>query len=136
MVSILFAIVLVYGNEYMTKEHKNWTGFKNKFKPQHIPFKVALDTKSWEVELIQTFSVEREWNKIPLEIKSGSNYNLEEGGIEREGWRSLTRLKWWLETECSERWSHFGVMTSKLASPISLETICLQLKDVNKMPTD
>ena len=50
-----------------------------------ILFKVALDTKSWEVELIQTFSVERGWNKIPLEIKSGSNYNLEEGGIEREG---------------------------------------------------
>ena len=29
LVSILFAIVLDYGNEYMTKEHKN------KFKPQH-----------------------------------------------------------------------------------------------------
>ena len=27
--SILFAIVLDYGNEYMTKEHKNRTGFKN-----------------------------------------------------------------------------------------------------------
>ena len=40
LVSILFAIVLDYGNEYMTKEHENWTGFKkfctkNKFKPQH-----------------------------------------------------------------------------------------------------
>ena len=69
-----------------------------------------------------------------MEIKSGSNYNLEEGGIEREGWRSLTRLKWWLETECSERWSYFGVMTkSKL---VSLGTICLQLKVVNKMLTD
>ena len=29
LVSILFAIVLDYGNEYMTKEHKNWTGLKN-----------------------------------------------------------------------------------------------------------
>ena len=29
LVSILFAIVLDYGNEYMTKENKNWTSFKN-----------------------------------------------------------------------------------------------------------
>ena len=28
-VSISFAIVLVYGNEYMTKENKNWTSFNN-----------------------------------------------------------------------------------------------------------
>ena len=28
-VSSLFATVPDYGNEYMTKEHKNWTGFKN-----------------------------------------------------------------------------------------------------------
>ena len=29
LVSILFAIVPDYGNEYMTKENKNWTCFKN-----------------------------------------------------------------------------------------------------------
>ena len=29
LVSILFAIVPEYGNEYTTKENKNWTGFKN-----------------------------------------------------------------------------------------------------------
>ena len=29
LVSILFAIVPDYGNEYMTKENKNWTSFKN-----------------------------------------------------------------------------------------------------------
>ena len=29
LVSILFAIVTDYGNEYMTKENKNWTSFKN-----------------------------------------------------------------------------------------------------------
>ena len=29
LVSILFAIVLDYGNEYMTKENKNGTSFKN-----------------------------------------------------------------------------------------------------------
>ena len=29
LVSILFAIVPDYGNEYMTKEDKNWTSFKN-----------------------------------------------------------------------------------------------------------
>ena len=29
LVSISFAIVLVYGNEYKTKENKNWTSFKN-----------------------------------------------------------------------------------------------------------
>ena len=29
LVSILFAIVLDYGNEYMTNENKNWTSFKN-----------------------------------------------------------------------------------------------------------
>ena len=29
LVSISFAIVLVYGNEYMTKENKNLTSFKN-----------------------------------------------------------------------------------------------------------
>ena len=29
LVSILFTIVLDYGNEYMTKEDKNWTSFKN-----------------------------------------------------------------------------------------------------------
>jgi len=28
LVSILFAIVPDYGNEYMTKENKNWTSFK------------------------------------------------------------------------------------------------------------
>ena len=29
LVSILFAIVLVYGNEYMTEENKNLTSLKN-----------------------------------------------------------------------------------------------------------
>jgi len=29
LVSILFAIVPDYGNEYTTKENKNWTSFKN-----------------------------------------------------------------------------------------------------------
>ena len=29
LVSILFAIVPDYGNEYMTKENTNWTSFKN-----------------------------------------------------------------------------------------------------------
>ena len=29
LVSVLFAIVPDYGNEYMTKENKNWTSFKN-----------------------------------------------------------------------------------------------------------
>ena len=29
LVSILFAIVPGYGNEYMTKENKYWTSFKN-----------------------------------------------------------------------------------------------------------
>ena len=29
LVSIVFAIVPDYGNEYMTKENKNWTSFKN-----------------------------------------------------------------------------------------------------------
>ena len=29
LVSILFAIVPDYGNEYMTKENKNWTSFIN-----------------------------------------------------------------------------------------------------------
>ena len=29
LVSILSAIVLHYGNEYMIKEHKNWTSLKN-----------------------------------------------------------------------------------------------------------
>ena len=29
LVSILFAIAPDYGNEYMTKENKNWNSFKN-----------------------------------------------------------------------------------------------------------
>ena len=29
LVSILFAIVPDYGNEYKTKENNNWTSFKN-----------------------------------------------------------------------------------------------------------
>ena len=29
LVSVLFAIVPDYGNEYTTKENKNWTSFKN-----------------------------------------------------------------------------------------------------------
>ena len=33
LVSILFAIVPDYGNEYMTKENKHWTSFK-KFAPK------------------------------------------------------------------------------------------------------
>ena len=40
LVSILFAIVPDYGNEYVTKEHKIEPvlqfGNKNRFKPQHI----------------------------------------------------------------------------------------------------
>ena len=47
LVSISFAIVLVYGNEYMTKEDKNLTSFNNfctktKFKPQHSHIKSNL----------------------------------------------------------------------------------------------
>ena len=33
LVSILFAIVPDYGNEYITKANKNWTSFKN-FEPK------------------------------------------------------------------------------------------------------
>ena len=29
LVSILFSVVPDYGNEYMTKENKNWTSFRN-----------------------------------------------------------------------------------------------------------
>ena len=29
LISMLFAIVPDYGNDYMTKENKNWTSFKN-----------------------------------------------------------------------------------------------------------
>ena len=42
LISMLFAIIPDYGNDYMTKENKNWTSFKifalklRKFKPQHI----------------------------------------------------------------------------------------------------
>ena len=34
LVSILFAIGPDYGNEYTTKEIKNWTSFKNYFGPK------------------------------------------------------------------------------------------------------
>ena len=47
LVSILFAIVLDYGNEYMTKEHKNWTGLKNfapKINLNHNIYKLLIKT--------------------------------------------------------------------------------------------
>ena len=47
LVSILFAIILDYGNEYMTKEHKNWTGFKNfapKINLNHNIYKLLIKT--------------------------------------------------------------------------------------------
>ena len=34
LVSIIFAIVPGHGNEYMTKENKNWNSLKN-FAPKH-----------------------------------------------------------------------------------------------------
>ena len=46
LISILFAIVLDYGNEYMTKEHKNWTDFKN-FAP-----KINLNHNIYEGEIL------------------------------------------------------------------------------------
>ena len=53
LVSILFAIVPEYGNEYTTKENKNWTSFKN-FAP-----KLNLNHNSYNPrarELISIFS--------------------------------------------------------------------------------
>ena len=44
LVSILFAIVPDYGSEYMTKENKNWTGFKNFAPKMFIRFWVSRFT--------------------------------------------------------------------------------------------
>jgi len=66
LVSILFAIVPDYGNEYMTKENKNWTSFKNfapKLNLNHNIYQFHLTLKhlviffllfQWIKELIMT----------------------------------------------------------------------------------
>ena len=46
MVSILFAIVPEYGNEYTTKEDKNWTCFKN-FAPKLNLNHNIYDVNTW-----------------------------------------------------------------------------------------
>ena len=57
LVSILCAIVPDYDNEYMTKENKNWTRFKN-FAP-----KLNLNHNIYK----------RNYYKERLEIKTGEN---------------------------------------------------------------
>ena len=54
LVSILFAIVPDYGNEYMTKENKNCTSFKNfvpKLNLNHNMYIAATKMKPSEVLL-------------------------------------------------------------------------------------
>ena len=51
LVSILFAIVPDYGNEYMTNENKNWTSFKN-FAP-----KVNLNHKIYATKSINFYCI-------------------------------------------------------------------------------
>ena len=58
LVSILFAIVPDYGNEYMTKENNNWTSFKN-FAPKlnlnhniYMACIVVIYVKSWTSKII------------------------------------------------------------------------------------
>ena len=48
LVSILFAIVPDYGNEYRTKENKNWTSFK-KFAPKlNVNLNIYTVTVLWD----------------------------------------------------------------------------------------
>ena len=54
LVSISFAIVLVYGKEYMTKENENWTSFKN-FAPK--------------LNLNHNIDNTRQQDKRPIEVK-------------------------------------------------------------------
>ena len=53
LVSILFAIVPDYGNEYTTKESKSWTSFKNftsKLNLNHSIF-ITIIWKEWQIKL-------------------------------------------------------------------------------------
>ena len=47
LVSILFAIVPDYGNEYMTKENKHWTSFKILHKKTNLNNNIDQDTLSF-----------------------------------------------------------------------------------------
>jgi len=73
LVSIIFAIVPDYGNEYTTKENKNWTSFKNfalklnlnhntynKMRPQKIPVGNFLVFYLWKFELVVTKNLKSE----------------------------------------------------------------------------
>jgi len=56
LVSILFAIVPDYDNEYMTKENKNWTSFKN-FAPKHNLIHNIYIIHSGLIELILLLAI-------------------------------------------------------------------------------
>jgi len=60
LVSILFAIVPDYGNDYMTKENNNWTSFLN-FTPKlnlnhNIYIKVNISYCMWEKKMTSRVS--------------------------------------------------------------------------------
>ena len=60
LVSILFAIVPDYGNEYMTKENKNWTSFKNFAPKLNWNHNIYLNN-----DCRKTFETDWQENKFP-----------------------------------------------------------------------
>jgi len=52
--SILFAIVSDYGNEYMTKENKNSTSFKNFAPKLNLNYNIHIEVLTWLL-IIQGF---------------------------------------------------------------------------------
>ena len=60
LVSILFAIVPDYGNEYMTKENKNWGSLKNFAPKLNLNHNTYHYCSNWTVEVVSL------WMNVPL----------------------------------------------------------------------
>ena len=56
LVSILCAIVPDYGNEYMTKENKNWTSFKNFAPKLNLNHNIYLTLLSIHLSVIMVYT--------------------------------------------------------------------------------
>ena len=68
LVSILFAIVPDYGNEYMTKENKNWTSFRN-FAPKlnlnhNNDNSVILTFKSHQISKRSSLQIQQSFGQL------------------------------------------------------------------------
>ena len=71
LVSVLFAIVPDYGNEYMTRGNKNWTSFKN-FAP-----KQNLNHNSYNIWTARSYNMAKQQKeREPTEKYAGNEVGM------------------------------------------------------------